>query len=119
MNLSITLLLFVVFFLFFDATQSVCIGALRGYKDTKVPMWLAIFSYWGVGLPTQILFGFGYIGEPMGVYGFWLGLACGVGTAAILLGARLWYVSGNRDLINQLAFQSDRQSVTLPNVDVN
>ena len=119
MNLSITLLLFVVFFLFFDATQSVCIGALRGYKDTKVPMWLAIFSYWGVGLPTQILFGFGYIGEPMGVYGFWLGLACGVGTAAILLGARLWYVSGNRGLINQLAFQSDRQSVTLPTVDVN
>jgi MATE family multidrug resistance protein len=113
MKLSITLLLFVVFFLFFDATQSVCIGALRGYKDTTVPMWLAIFSYWGIGLPIQILLGFGYIGEPMGVYGFWLGLAGGVGTAAILLGARLWYVSGNLELINRLAFQSSRQSVTI------
>jgi MATE family multidrug resistance protein len=116
---SITLLLFVVFFLFFDATQSVCIGSLRGYKDTKVPMLLAIFSYWGIGLPTQILFGFGYIGEPMGVYGFWLGLAAGVGTAAILLGARLWYVSGNLELINQLAFQSNRQSVTIPTTGEN
>jgi MATE family multidrug resistance protein len=102
-ELSVTLLLFVVFFLFFDATQSVCIGALRGYKDTTIPMWLAIISYWGIGLPTQILFGFGYLGEPMGVFGFWLGLAGGVGTAAILLGARLWYVSGNFDLIKQLA----------------
>jgi MATE family multidrug resistance protein len=114
MSLSITLLLFVVFFLFFDAAQSVCVGALRGYKDTKVPMWLAIFSYWGIGLPTQILFGFGYIGEPMGVYGFWLGLAAGVGTAAILLGTRLWYVSGNLELINRLALQSTRESVTTP-----
>jgi hypothetical protein len=26
----------------------------------------------------------------MGVYGFWLGLAAGVGTAALLLSARLW-----------------------------
>jgi MATE family multidrug resistance protein len=114
MSLSITLLLFVVFFLFFDASQSVCVGALRGYKDTKMPMWMAIFSYWGVGLPTQILFGFGYIGEPMGVYGFWLGLAAGVGTAAILLGTRLWYVSGNLELINRLAFQSSRESATIP-----
>jgi MATE family multidrug resistance protein len=115
--LSITLLLFVVFFLFFDATQSVCVGALRGYKDTKVPMWLAIFSYWGIGLPIQFLFGFGYIGEPMGVYGFWLGLAGGVGTAAILLGARLWYVSGNLELIQHLASHADRHRVPIPSAD--
>jgi MATE family multidrug resistance protein len=82
-------------------------------------MWLAIFSYWGIGLPTQILFGFGYIGEPMGVYGFWLGLAGGVGTAAILLGARLWHVSGNLELINRLASQSSRQSVTIPTTGEN
>ncbi|MBL6689495.1 MAG: MATE family efflux transporter [Pseudomonadales bacterium] len=116
MSLSVTLLLFVVFFLFFDASQAVFVGALRGYKDTKVPMWIALFSYWGIGLPTQIIFGFGFIGEPMEVYGFWLGLAAGVGCAALLLGARLLYVSGNVPLIRQLAREADRQSVPIDTV---
>ncbi|MBO6702302.1 MAG: MATE family efflux transporter [Pseudomonadales bacterium] len=111
LTLSVTLLLFVVFFLFFDASQAVCVGALRGYKDTKIPMWIALFSYWGIGLPTQIIFGFGFIGEPMEVYGFWLGLAAGVGSAAVLLGARLVYVSGNIPLIRRLAREADRQSL--------
>lgn len=116
MSLSVTLLLFVVFFLFFDASQAVFVGALRGYKDTKVPMWIALFSYWGIGLPTQIIFGFGFIGEPMEVYGFWLGLAAGVGCAALLLGARLLYVSGNVPLIRQLTREADRQSVPIDTV---
>lgn len=116
MTLSVTLLLFVVFFLFFDASQAVFVGALRGYKDTKIPMWIALFSYWGIGLPTQIIFGFGFIGEPMEVYGFWLGLAAGVGCAALLLGARLLYVSGNIPLIRQLAREADRQSVPIDTV---
>ena len=108
-TLSVILLLFVVFFLFFDATQTTCVGILRGYKDTKVPMWIALFSYWGVGLPTEIILGFGYLGEPMGVYGFWVGLAVGVGTAAILLSIRLWHVSGNIELIRRLTLNANRQ----------
>lgn len=94
-SLSATLLLFVVFFLIFDASQATAAGALRGYKDTRVPMWIAIFSYWGVGLPLECTLGFGWIGEPMGVFGFWIGLAAGVGTAAILLCTRLWLTSSN------------------------
>jgi MATE family multidrug resistance protein len=113
LSLAVTLLVFVVFFLYFDAAQAVCVGALRGYKDTKVPMYLALFSYWGVGLPTQIIFGFGYIGEPMGIYGFWLGLATGVGTASALLGFRLWYVSGNIALIEHLSSVANRQTVNV------
>lgn len=114
MTLSVTLLLFVVFFLFFDASQAVCVGALRGYKDTRIPMWMALFSYWAIGLPLEFILGFGFIGEPMGVYGFWVGLAAGVGTAAVLLAARLWYVSGNPVLISQLAMQASRH--TLPKI---
>ncbi len=102
-DLSIILLMFVVFFLVFDAFQSTAVGALRGFKDTRTPMWIALFSYWGVGLPVECILGFGWIGEPMGVYGFWLGLASGVGTAAILLGFRLWRVSGDVAMIRRLS----------------
>lgn len=101
--LSAQLLLFVVFFLVFDAVQSTAAGALRGYKDTKVPMWIALFSYWVIGLPLECILGFGLIGEPWGVYGFWFGLAIGVGTAAVLLSIRLWRTSGNDKLIAELA----------------
>ncbi|MEM7079660.1 MAG: MATE family efflux transporter [Pseudomonadota bacterium] len=102
-GLSATLLLFVVFFLVFDATQSTCVGTLRGYKDTSVPMWIALFSYWVVGLPLECVLGFGLLGEPMGVYGFWIGLAVGVGTAAILLSIRLWMISKDYDFIRDRA----------------
>ena len=101
--LAQTLLLFVVFFLLFDATQATAVGALRGYKDTRLPMWIALFSYWGIGLPSQCILGFGLLGAPMGVYGFWTGLALGVGVAAFLLSARLWRVSRDPALVAALS----------------
>ena len=110
MSLASTLLLFVVFFLFFDASQATFVGTLRGYKDTKVPMYIALFSYWVVGLPIAIITSYGIIGEPMEVYGIWLGLAIGVGTAALLLGYRLWRVSADHDLIRRLAVDAERHS---------
>ncbi|MFV2089775.1 MAG: MATE family efflux transporter, partial [Pseudomonadales bacterium] len=102
-DLAAILLLFVVFFLLFDALQSTAVGVLRGYKDTRKPMWIALFSYWIVGFPMECILGFGLIGEPMGVYGFWLGLAAGIGTAAVLLSVRLWRVSANTELIKKLS----------------
>ncbi|MDA1075977.1 MAG: MATE family efflux transporter [Proteobacteria bacterium] len=102
---STTLLLFVVFFLVFDASQSTSVGALRGYKDTRIPMYIALFSYWVVGLPLECILGFGLIGEPMGVYGFWIGLSFGVGTAAFLLCYRLWRVSGNLSFIHSMSLR--------------
>lgn len=107
-QLSQTLLLFVVFFLLFDAVQATAVGALRGYKDTRLPMWIALFSYWVIGFPTECVLGFGLVGEPMGVYGFWVGLSLGVGSAALLLSARLWYVSRNETLIKQLSESAQR-----------
>ena len=35
-----------------DAAQVMALGLLRGVQDTTVPMWIAVFSYWGVGVPT-------------------------------------------------------------------
>jgi MATE family multidrug resistance protein len=107
-ELASTLLLFVVFFLVFDAVQSTAAGALRGFKDTRVPMWIALFSYWVIGLPLECILGFGLIGEPMGVYGFWIGLAAGVGTAAVSLSIRLWRTSHDHVLIRHLSGQLQR-----------
>ncbi|MCB1691152.1 MAG: MATE family efflux transporter [Pseudomonadales bacterium] len=103
MHLSVTLLLFVVFFLMFDATQTTAMGALRGYKDTRVPMYIALFSYWLIGLPLGATLGFGWITRPMEVYGFWIGLAAGVGTAAGLLTWRLVWLSAHYRALNRAA----------------
>ncbi len=102
-ELATVLLLFVVFFLTFDSVQATGVGALRGYKDTRIPMYIALVSYWLIGLPTGCVLGFGLLGEPMGVYGFWLGLAAGVGSAAFALCVRLWRLSGNVQRIHALS----------------
>ena len=55
---AVDLLLFVVLYQFFDDTQVTASGALRGFKDTRTPMWVAIVSYWFVGLPVGVALGF-------------------------------------------------------------
>ena len=102
-DLAAELLLFVVFFLIFDATQSTAAGTLRGYKDTRVPMKIALFSFWVVGLPVGCGLGLGWFGEPLEVYGFWFGLSAGVGCASLLLCRRLFYLSKDLDLIETLS----------------
>ncbi|QPO09853.1 multidrug resistance protein, MATE family [Sulfitobacter pontiacus] len=70
-----------------DGAQAVALGILRGVQDTTVPMILAGFSYWIVGMPVSYLLGFFFDLEGVGV---WLGLVFGLGVAAILLNARFW-----------------------------
>lgn len=41
-----------------DGVQAVAAGALRGLQDTRVPMWIAIFSYWVPGIGVAIGLGF-------------------------------------------------------------
>jgi len=67
-----------------DGVQAVAAGALRGLQDTRVPMWIAIFSYWVPGIGTAI--GLGFF-SPLEGIGVWIGLATGLAFAAILL---LW-----------------------------
>ena len=97
--IAVTLLLFVVFYQLFDDAQVTLIGALRGYKDTAMPMWIALFSYWIVGLPVGAWLGFG----DLGVYGFWVGLVVGLGVAAISLLLRFRWLVGNPARVTQLA----------------
>ncbi len=69
-----------------DGVQAVAAGALRGLQDTRVPMWLAIFSYWVPGIGTAI--GLGFFTPLQGI-GVWVGLATGLAFAAVLL-LRRW-----------------------------
>jgi MATE family multidrug resistance protein len=70
----------------FDGMQVIAAGALRGYRDTMVPMLLATFGYWGAGFLGGWLLAFplGY-----GAVGLWSGLALGLAVVAILLTLRL------------------------------
>jgi MATE family multidrug resistance protein len=69
----------------FDGMQTIAAGALRGYKDTFVPMLLATAGYWGAGFAGGWLLAF-----PLGhgAVGLWWGLALGLAVVAILLTLR-------------------------------
>lgn len=69
-------------FQLFDGIQAVAAGALRGLQDTRVPMLIAIFSYWLPGFGMAMWLGFG---TPLEGTGVWIGLAVGLVFAATLL----------------------------------
>lgn len=79
------LLLFAAAFQFPDGIQVLSAGALRGLKDTQVPMWLAVLSYWGLGMPLGAGLG---LGLGWGPQGMWLGLILGLTAAAVLMATR-------------------------------
>ena len=71
----------------FDGIQVAAAGALRGLKDTRAPMMLALIAYWVVGLSCAYLLGFRLDMEGVGL---WWGLVLGLTTAAILLWWRFY-----------------------------
>lgn len=98
-----TLLIIVAIIQIVDCTQATMIGALRGYKDTKIPMIYSFIGYWVLALPIGAVLGFGYFGEPLGVYGFWAGLSLGLLTVSLLAGYRLFQTSHDEQRILRFA----------------
>ena len=84
-QISITLLGVAAVFQVFDGVQVASSGALRGLKDTRTPMLLAFFSYWGIGLVSGYLLGFYAGGNAVGL---WWGLVLGLAAASVLLTLR-------------------------------
>lgn len=84
-SLAATLLGVAAVFQLADGLQVAAAGALRGLKDTRVPMLLAFISYWGVGLGVGT--GLGLYLE-LGAVGLWWGLVTGLTVAAVLLSWR-------------------------------
>lgn len=84
---AVTFLAIAAAFQLFDNMQAVSSGLLRGLKDTRTPMLIAVFSYWILGLPAAYLFAFTL---GFGGWGIWVGLAFGLAAAAILLLGRFF-----------------------------
>lgn len=93
--LVVQLLMICAVFQIFDGAQAIGAGALRGYKDTRVPMVLATFSYWGIGFTVAWTFGFPLGFGPTGI---WWGLAVGLAAASILLCGRFVLISKRHTL---------------------
>ena len=81
-ELAVALLGVAAVFQVFDGLQVAASGALRGLKDTRVPMAIAFFSYWILGLSAGYLLGFVL---EQGAVGLWWGLVLGLSSAALLL----------------------------------
>ncbi len=91
-----SLLLYAAAFQFPDGIQVLSAGALRGLKDTRVPMFLAALAYWGIGMPLGAGLGLGLGGftPALGPRGMWIGLIAGLSVAALLLCRRFLRSSG-------------------------
>lgn len=77
-----TLLLVGIVLQFFDAAQNIGTGLLRGLKETSAGFRLSLVGYWGVGLPSALLFAFPL---HLGAAGVWWGLTAGLATTAVLM----------------------------------
>ena len=84
--LAAQLLLAAGVFQIFDGIQITSSGALRGFEDTRVPMFIGVLSYWLVALPISYLCAFKLGFGPRGI---WFGFVTGLALAAVALVARL------------------------------
>jgi len=96
--LASTLLLYAAALQFPDGMQMLAAGALRGLQDTRIPMWLAIFCYWGIGLPLGCLMAFGMGWGPQGI---WAGLITALTLATVLMGWRFVHRSREATTVTQ------------------
>ncbi|MGA9343413.1 MAG: MATE family efflux transporter [Rhodanobacteraceae bacterium] len=85
--LASQLLVLAAMFQFSDGIQVAANGALRGLKDTRIPMLVTTFAYWGVGMTVGWWLAFD---RGLGARGMWMGLIAGLSVAAVLLLARFW-----------------------------
>jgi len=81
-DLAVTFLAVAAAFQLVDGAQVIGAGALRGLKDTRVPMVYALAGYWGVGFVAAALLGFALDLEGLGI---WIGLGLGLAAVALLM----------------------------------
>lgn len=82
--LAVALFGIAAIFQIFDGVQAIAARALRGFKDTVVPFWIATVGYWVIGITGGYILGFSL---GMGGPGLWWGLALGLAVTSILI---LW-----------------------------
>jgi len=89
-NVAISLLYMAAIFQISDGLQVSGYGALRGLKDTTIPMIVNFIAYWIVGLPLGYYLG---IVQQIGPQGLWMGLIAGLTIAAILHNIRFYLLT--------------------------
>lgn len=104
-DIAVTLLIFIAIYQLVDDSNAVATGALRGYKDTRVPMMFGLIGYWLIALPLGYALSEELVlpGLAPGVYGYWAAMTLGLALVAVAMGIRLNRISGNFSKVRQLA----------------
>jgi len=84
-SLAVSLLVFAAIFQLPDGLQICAAGALRGLKDTRIPMFYNLVAYWLVGMSLGYYLTFN---AAMGPAGMWIGMIAGLFVGALLLTGR-------------------------------
>jgi len=80
-SLAVSLLFYAGIFQLPDGIQVCATGALRGLKDTKVPMLYNLIAYWLIGMSLGYYLTFRL---ELGPAGMWMGMIAGLTTGAVL-----------------------------------
>ncbi|MEJ8567097.1 MATE family efflux transporter [Elongatibacter sediminis] len=80
--IAIELLVFAAVFQMPDGIQICAAGALRGIKDTRVPMFYNLVAYWMVGMSLGYYLTFH---REWGPSGMWMGMIAGLSLGSVLL----------------------------------
>ncbi len=91
-KLAVSLVFMAGLFQISDGLQVGGFGALRGLKDTRVPMVVNFISYWLIGFSVGYYLG---IHSGFGPKGLWIGLISGLSVAAILHNLRFHLLTKN------------------------
>ncbi|MXN44179.1 MATE family efflux transporter [Shinella kummerowiae] len=79
-----------------DGLQAIAAGLLRGLKDTRIPMILALISYWPIGFLAAWFFAFP---AGFGGIGVWFGFLAGLAAASVLLNWRFYRLVRQRAVV--------------------
>ncbi len=89
-SMAASLLIMAAIFQISDGLQVGGSGALRGLKDTKIPMIVNLTAYWAIGIPIGYTLG---IVMEWGPRGLWAGLIAGLTMAAIMHNLRFHHIT--------------------------
>jgi multidrug resistance protein, MATE family len=96
--LTASLLIIAGFFQLSDGLQVVCIGALRGLEDMRIPTLFIFIAYWIIALPLGYCFAFVF---NWGAVGVWWGLLIGLTITGLMMFIRFHKLS--KALLHQLS----------------
>ena len=89
-KIAVQLFVLCAIFQIVDVIQVTMNSVLRGFQDTKIPMYMILFSFWGICLPLGFILTYtDWLLSPMGAAGFWGALIAGLSCAAALLTTRM------------------------------